>query len=443
MTNAKLAELASQGVTTVRLSYPDLHGIARGKEYPVQYFDHLVDDGAAHCEAIMTVDLQHNVVAGFEHGFQDIVARPDPSTLVRIPWDPDVAWCIADLERMDGSPYGVDPRGVLKRAVAEFTEQKLVPVVGPELEFYLCEPDPEAPRGYRRYVDNSSHVYTVGAVADPRGVLRRMLHACADLGLGAYAANHEFGRSQYEINLRHSDALNASDRAFLFKTTVKEMAALEGLLATFIGKPWNDDEGSGFHLHLSLANARGKNLLVDPKGPEGLSELSHHFLAGLLEHGPALMAFFNPTTNAFRRIHEEALVPTLVTWGHDNRLTMARVPRERGPATRIELRLGDGASNPYLATAAALFAGMDGIRRKLEPPAPLAGLIYELPEAESAVPLPRTFEAALEALDADDLLKEAMGEELIGTFLTIKGAELDRAKKFVTDWEFAEYTHHL
>jgi len=443
MSDPKLTALIGQGVNTVRLSYPDLHGIARGKEYPVQYFDHLVGDGAAHCEAIMTVDLQHNVVAGFEHGFQDIVARPDASTLVRIPWDPEVAWCIADLERMDGSPYGVDPRGVLKRAVAEYTAENLVPVVGPELEFYLCEPDPSEPRGYRRYVNNHSHVYTVGAVADPRGVLRRMLHACAELGLGAYAANHEFGRSQYEINLRHTDALNAADRAFLFKTTVKEMAAIDGLLATFIGKPWNDDEGSGFHLHLSLANRRGKNLLVDPKGEEGLSELTYHFLAGLLEHGPALMAFFNPTTNAYRRIHEEALVPTLVSWGHDNRLTMARVPRERGPATRVELRVGDGASNPYLATAAALFAGMDGIRRKLEPPPPMAGLIYELPEAETAVPLPRTFDAALEALDADDLLKDAMGEELVGTFLTIKGAELDRARKFVTDWEFAEYTHHL
>ena len=116
MSDPKLTELIGQGVNTVRLSYPDLHGIARGKEYPVQYFGHLVDDGAAHCEAIMTVDLQHNVISGFEHGFQDIVARPDASTLVRIPWDRDVAWCIADLERMDGTPYGVDPRGVLKRA---------------------------------------------------------------------------------------------------------------------------------------------------------------------------------------------------------------------------------------------------------------------------------------------------------------------------------------
>jgi glutamine synthetase len=442
MSDTKLADLIQQGVTTVRLSYPDLHGIARGKEFPASYFEHLSDDGAPACEAIMTVDLKHNVVAGFEHGFQDINARVDPSTLRRIPWDPEVAWALADLERMDGTPYGVDSRGVLKKAVAGYTERGLTPILGPELEFYLCEADPSAPNGFRRYVNNDSHVYTVGSVADPRGVLREMLHACADLGLKAYAANHEFGRSQYEINLRHSDALDAADRAFLFKTTVKEIAAQHGLLATFIGKPWNDDEGSGFHLHLSLGDESGANLLNGDLA-EGLSPLAHHFLAGLLEHGPALMAFFNPTTNAYRRIHEEALVPTLVSWGHDNRLCLARVPRERGGATRVELRLGDGAANPYLAAAAALFAGLDGIERELEPPEPIEGLIYEQPAAEECTPLPRSFDAALEALDADELIKDAMGADLVGTFLTIKGYELDRAKKYVTDWEFAEYTHHL
>ena len=442
MSDTKLADLIQQGVTTVRLSYSDLHGIARGKEFPASYFEHLSDDGAPACEAIMTVDLKHNVVAGFEHGFQDINARVDPSTLRRIPWDPEVAWALADLERMDGTPYGVDSRGVLKKAVTGYTERGLTPILGPELEFYLCEADPSAPNGYRRYVNNDSHVYTVGSVADPRGVLREMLHACADLGLKAYAANHEFGRSQYEINLRHSDALDAADRAFLFKTTVKEIAAQHGLLATFIGKPWNDDEGSGFHLHLSLGDESGANLLNGDLA-EGLSPLAHHFLAGLLEHGPALMAFFNPTTNAYRRIHEEALVPTLVSWGHDNRLCLARVPRERGGATRVELRLGDGAANPYLAAAAALFAGLDGIERELEPPEPIEGLIYEQPAAEECTPLPRSFDAALEALDADELIKDAMGADLVGTFLTIKGYELDRAKKYVTDWEFAEYTHHL
>ena len=241
--------------------------------------------------------------------------------------------------------------------------------MGPELEFYLCEPDASAPQGYRRYVDNPSHVYTVGAVADPRGILRRMLHAAVELDLGAFAANHEFGRSQFEINLTHSDALDAADRAFMFKAMVKEMAAAEGLLATFIGKPWNDDEGSGFHLHFSLVDADGANLLADESGPDGLSELALQFLAGVLEHGQSLMAFLNPTTNAYRRITEMAQVPTLVSWGHDNRLCMVRVPRERGAATRLEVRVADGSANVYLATAAVLMAGLDGIERKLTPPA--------------------------------------------------------------------------
>ena len=171
--------------------------------------------------------------------------------------------------------------------------------------------------------------------------------------------------------------------------------------------------------------------------------MARHLIAGLLEHGPGLMAFFNPTTNAYRRLHPEALVPTLVSWGHDNRLTLARVPRERGGATRVEFRVGDGAANPYLAIAAALFAGLDGIRRELEPPPPVEGLIYELPEAETMTPLPTTFEAALDALEADTVLTEAMGAELVRVFRVIKEAELERARQTVTDWEFAEYTHHL
>src|SRR5437763_8278061 len=128
-----LDQLVNDGVTTVRLSYPDLHGIARGKEFPASFFGHLLEDGAGYCEAIMTVDLRHNVVAGFEHGFQDIVARPDLETLVRIPWDPTIAWCLANLERMDGVRYDVDPRDCLRRAVAGLRERDLNPVVGPEL----------------------------------------------------------------------------------------------------------------------------------------------------------------------------------------------------------------------------------------------------------------------------------------------------------------------
>ena len=155
------------------------------------------------------------------------------------------------------------------------------------------------------------------------------------------------------------------------------------------------------------------------------------------------MAFLNPTTNAYRRITPEALVPTCCNWGHDNRFVLARVPYERGKACRVELRLGDGAANPYLASAATLFAGLDGIRRKLDPPAPLAGLIYELPEEALGTPLPGTLDEALAALEADGALVEAMGEKLTATFLENKRYELDRARKAVTDWEFEEYAQAL
>jgi glutamine synthetase len=155
------------------------------------------------------------------------------------------------------------------------------------------------------------------------------------------------------------------------------------------------------------------------------------------------MVFFNPTVNAYRRISAEALVPTRVCWGHDHRMTLIRIPKERGAATRIEIRLGDGTANPYLAYTAALAAGMDGIRRELEPPEPLAGMIYDLPEEQLGRPLPTTFQEALDDLKSDPVLVDAMGSELVDTFETIKLAELERFRAWVTDWEFAEYSHWL
>ena len=210
-------------------------------------------------EAIMTVDLRHNVVAGFERGFPDLSARPDLCTLVRLPWQPDVAACIADLRRPGGARAAPDglARGAASAVLAEYAELGPSPVLGPSWSSTSASPTPAAHRlpALRR---QDSPVYTVGHVADPRGVLSRMLQATVDLGLGAVAAAHEYGRAQYEINLRHGPALDSADRAFRFKSLVKELAARDGLLATFMGKPFNDDEGSGFHLHISLCDADGR-----------------------------------------------------------------------------------------------------------------------------------------------------------------------------------------
>jgi glutamine synthetase len=433
------------GPRSVRMLYPDLHGVARGKDIPVAEFDHVIERGLCFCAAVMGTDLRHTPVWGGEEGYPDLVARPDLATMATLPWDPEVAVCLADLSPAEGAAPIADPRGAVRSAVESLRALGVDPIVGPELEFFLVRRDPEAPNGIARLVDNLSMVYTVGHQADPNGFARRMSEHLAELGLGAIAVNHEFMNSQYEINLRHSGALSAADRAFLLKASVKDIAAMHGLLATFMGKPFNDQGGSGTHLHISL-DRDGANVLDGIGGDgsdDGLSVEAHHFIAGVLAHGSALMAFLNPTINAYRRIQPDSLAPTHVNWGHDNRSTFIRIPPERGSATRIELRVGDGAANPYLAIAATLAAGADGIRRELAPPPPLSGDAYRADAEVAGEPLPASLEAALDALQGDAVLTDALGAPIVDTFLTVKRFEVERHRGWVSDWEIAEYIHHL
>jgi glutamine synthetase len=439
-----VSNLEEAGIRVVRLQYADLHGVCRGKDVPVALFEHYAREGVTFVEAIMTVDLRHNIIAGFERGFPDLVARPDVATLAALPWEPHVGVCICDLfDAATGEPSPLDARGALRRALAGYSERGLTPVLAVELEFYLCEPDGSARNGYRPYAGKDSPPYTVGYLADPRGVLGAMLDAAGRLGLGTRAASHEYGRSQYEINLSHSEALDAADRALRFKDLVKELAARADLLATFMGKPFNGDEGSGLHMHVSLADRRGANACADPDAEGGLSALARHFVGGVMAHAAGMMAILNPTVNAYRRIHAEALVPTRICWGHDHRMALVRVPRERGEATRLETRLGDGTANPYLASAVLLAAGLDGIARELEPPAPVEGFLYDLAEDAQGPALPTSLSEALAALRGDAVLCDALGAPLVEAFSAIKAAELERCRAWVTDWEFDEYAPRL
>ncbi len=280
-------------ITSVRVLYPDLHGIARGKDVPIQQFDAVVEHGLCFCAAVMGTDLRHTPVVGGEAGYPDLIVRPDLSTMVTLPWEPGVACCLANLEPAQADTPICDPRGALARAVAMVSELGFEPIVGPELEFFLVVRDPAAPNGVRRHVDNLSMVYTVGPLADPDGLVRRMTEQLATIGLDVFAVNHEFMNSQYEINLRHSGALDAADRAFRLKSAVKDIAAQNGLHATFMGKPFNDQGGSGTHLHISF-NRDGANAFADPEGDHGVSTEMGHFTAGLIEHAPALMALSEP-----------------------------------------------------------------------------------------------------------------------------------------------------
>ncbi|WP_210493148.1 glutamine synthetase family protein [Patulibacter sp. SYSU D01012] len=427
--------------TSVRVLYADLHGVARGKDVPVGMFDHAVASGLCFCSAVMGTDLRHTPVRGGDEGYPDLVAHPDVRTMAALPWDPGVAVCLADLEPAAGGAPIANPRGAVRRASAALEALGLSPVVGPELEFFLVRRDPSAEHGVARRVDHPSMVYTVGAQADPDGLVRGMTEDLAALGLGVFAVNHEFMNSQYEINLRHADALTAADRAFLLKVAAKDIAARHGLVATFMGKPFNDQGGSGTHLHLSLDRA-GDNAFDAPDDADGVSGELRQFVAGVLAHAPALMAFLNPTINAFRRLQPDSLAPTRANWGWDNRSTFIRIPPERGRAARIEIRVGDGAANPYLAIAAVLAAGTDGLRRRLEPPAPVLGDAYRAdPAADDA--LPTCLEDALDALEADTVLRDALGPEIVDTFLSVKRFEIERHRAWVSDWEIDEYLHHL
>jgi glutamine synthetase len=429
----------SPAVSTVRVTYSDLHGIQRGKDIPIGELDLAVERGLNFCWAVMGTDLGHTPVVGGEQGYPDMRATPDLDTLIELPWEPDVASCLANLETHAG-PEPTDQRGLVRRAEAQLGELGLSGVIGPELEFFLLEPDGEG--GWRRMVDNLSMVYTVGPQADRDGVFRGLLEACAAMGIGAISGNHEYMNSQYEINLLERPPLAASDAAFRFKAAVKDYAAQRGLLATFMGKPFNDQGGSGTHVHVSLERD-GKNCCGDEQGADGLSDELRHFVAGILEHAPALMAFLNPTINAYRRILPDSLAPTHANWGLDNRTTFIRIPPERGASSRLEIRVGDGSANPYLVTAAVLFAGADGLRREAPPPALLEGDTYSLPEEQQGTPLPMSLAEALDALEADGTLREAIGSEIVDTFMAMKRFEVERYRQHVSEWDLSEYMHHL
>ena len=413
--------------------------LARGKDVPISEIHHKVEAGIAITEAIMTIDLGHNVISGFEHGFRDIFLVPDLSVARVLPNDPTTALVMGDLREADGSPYQADPRHRIRAAVEALAKHGLAPIVAPELEFYLVDPVT-----YETYTPYLSNVYTVGDRSDPRGVFREIFAGARDLGLDPLGGAQEYGCGQFEINLRHGPALESADRNFLFKAHAKETAARHGLLATFIGK-LRDDEGSGMHLHVSLMDAEGENAFADPSREDGLSDVALRFAAGVLAHTPALTAFLCPTVNAYRRIEVESLAPTHMNWGRDNRLAMLRFPNARGKATRLELRVGDGAANIYTAIAGLLWAGLDGIERNLELPAECARLPYE-DEETLGEPLPASLDAALAALAADEHMTDRMGARLCEIWQEIKAAELSRwqaelAK--VTAWERQEYAHHL
>ena len=436
--------LAEQGIDVLRLGYADIIGTDRGRDVLVNRMARTVSSGVAFCRSVYGTTPRGGVVdieGGLSAGLPDILAFPDVDTLLPIPWEPGVAHCIADLYNPDGTPSAESPRAVLKNVVAQFAELDMLPMVGPELEFYILEENKKSPSGWVRYGEGTGNVYVSGLKGDPENVLLSSLRQLGDYGIEVVAANHEFSSGQFEINLWHGEALDAADRAHRFKAAIKELARANGHLATFMPKPFNDEGGSGFHLHFSMWDPAAETpLFDDPDGPDGLSKVARHAVAGILAHAPALAAVSNPTITSYKRFGPDTLAPWLIDWGMDNRSAMVRIPPERGSASRLELRLGDASANPYLAIAGMLGAALLGVRPELEPPEPLVGYGYDPEKADA---LPTSLPAALEALEADRELVEVIGEPFVNLFLAYKRDEIERFNSWITDWEFHEYTYHL
>ncbi len=435
--------LREQGIDVVRLGYADLIGTDRGRDLLVAHFARTTSSGVAFCRSVYGTTPRGDVVdieGGLSAGLPDIVAFPDLDTLRPVPWEPGVAHCIGDLFNPDGSPSAESPRQVLRRVVNRFADLGMRPLVGPELEFYLMEKAQDAPNGWRLYGEATGNVYVSGLRGDPRNLLLAKLRQLGDYGIDVVAANHEFSSGQFEINLWHGEALDAADRAHRFKAAVKELAWQQGLMATFMPKPFNDEGGSGYHLHFSTWSDDDRPLFDDPDGADGLSDVARHAIAGVLVHAPALTAISNPTINSYKRFGPDTLAPWLIDWGLDNRSAMVRIPPERGSSSRMELRLGDASANSYLAIAGLLAGALLGIEKKLTPPPALVGYGYDTAKAEM---LPTNLAAALDALEADTEIVDLLGEPFVAAFLAYKRNELERFSAWITDWEFTEYTYHL
>jgi glutamine synthetase len=424
----------------LRLLYPDVHGLERGK----YLFGDVAESGhAAFCIGVypLTHDREILPVPGtqFDVGLPDIDVHLDRDSL-RHSWEPETVIGIGDAS-FEGEPVAIDPRHVLRRAVEAWRSIGLEPQISFELEFYLMEPDGGG--GWRPVSLPGHRVYGTGASIDPTGCVDSMVSTALACGFPVESWGSEYDESAYEVNIRYNDAVPAADDAFVFRLLIREIAEQHGKLATFIGRPLNDRGGSGMHVNFSFRRPDGSNAFHDPNDAEGLSELARRCIAGVLDHHVGMAAILAPHVNAYKRLQPDMLNGYWANWGHDDRSVTVRVPPSRGENTRLEQRTADAAANPYLVGAAVLHAARLGLEDELElkPPQPVG----EDPDTD--VRIPANLAVALDQLNADERLVQALGPELVEAFTILKRGEWERyvaavedtAITDVSDWELRYY----
>ncbi|MFJ3817243.1 glutamine synthetase family protein [Streptomyces sp. NPDC090056] len=432
------ALVASGEIDTVVLAFPDMQGRLQGKRFAARFFlDDVLGHGTEGCNYLLAVDTEMNTVDGYEmsswdRGYGDFAMHPDLTTLRRLPWNEATAMVTADLAWADGTPVTAAPRQILRRQLERLAEHGLTAHVGTELEFIVFKDSYEQAwdANYRGLtpVNQYNVDYSVLGTGRVEPLLRRIRNEMTAAGLTVESAKGECNPGQHEIAFKYDEALVTCDRHAVYKTGAKEIAAQEGYSLTFMAK-YNEREGNSCHIHLSLQNAAGENVMAG--GDEhGMSETMRHFLAGQLAALRDFSLLYAPNINSYKRFQPGSFAPTAVAWGHDNRTCSLRVVGH-GRSTRFENRLPGGDVNPYLAVAGLVAAGLHGIEQRLELPEPCTGNAYAADYAH----VPTTLREAAELWETSEIAKAAFGPEVVSHYRNMARVELDAFDAAVTDWE--------
>ena len=417
-----------KGVKYFMISYTDLFGGQRAKLVPAQAIADMQVEGAGFAGFATWLDLTP--------AHPDMLAVPDANSVIQLPWKPEVAWVAANC-MMEDAPVAQAPRNVLNSIIADAAKDGLHVKTGIEAEFFLLTPDGEQISD--EYDIAAKPCYDQQAVMRRYDVIAEICDYMLELGWGPYQNDHEDANGQFEMNWEFDDVLNTADKHSFFKFMTKSVAEKHGFRATFMPKPIEGLTGNGCHAHISVWDKDGKtNIFADDSMELGLSEQGRHFLGGIMKHASALAAITNPTVNSYKRINAPRTMsgatwaPNTVTWTGNNRTHMVRVP---GPG-RFELRLPDGAANPYLLQAVIIAAGLDGVRSKADPGKRHDIDMYaEGHKVRGAPKLPLNMLDALRAFDRDKGLKTALGDEFSAAYLKMKMQEWQSYVSHFSAWE--------
>jgi glutamine synthetase len=429
-----LRTLEERDIRFVRLWFTDVLGFLKSVAVAPAELEAAFSEG---------IGFDGSAIQGFARVSEsDMLARPDPSTFQVLPWrgeSPGVARMFCDILMPDGAPSYADPRFVLQRALGRAADLGFTFYTHPEIEFFLLEARPEPgqqpkPVDYGGYFDHTPH----GVGYDFRRQAITMLEA---MGISVEFSHHEGAPGQNEIDLRYADALTTADNIMTFRLVIKEVALEQGVYATFMPKPFSAHPGSGMHTHLSLFEG-DQNAFYEAGAEYQLSKTGRAFIAGLLQHAPEITAVTNQWVNSYKRLAGGGEAPAYVSWGHNNRSALVRVPMykpQKGQSTRVEYRALDAACNPYLAFALMLAAGLKGIENDYALPAGADDDVWALSDGERRAlgiePLPGSLAEAIRVMESSELVAETLGEHVFDFFLRNKRAEWEEYRSQVTPWE--------